>query len=269
MNKLSMNISISGAKTTGASHIKKGLSCQDAWTSEIPREDSAAIAVADGLGSARYSEKGAEIAVRTATESIKKHFMTVYDENITSADITSNVSIIEEAFLSSVSAIEKYSIENKVPKKELACTLIVILVYKKSVSIGQVGDGGVVGQSYSGKIKLLSEPAESEYINEVTPVTSDKWRESLRISQNIPDIKNIAAFTDGCQRAVLIKENDFYKPYVPFFRPFFEYAEKSHDKKELSDDIGEFLLSGKINEVSDDDKTLVAISLGNNQKKRN
>ena len=55
MNKLSMNILISGAKTTGASHIKKGLSCQDAWTSEIPREDSAAIAVADGLGSARYA----------------------------------------------------------------------------------------------------------------------------------------------------------------------------------------------------------------------
>lgn len=254
------SIFIFGAKTTGPSHIKKNIPCQDSWISEILRDDSAVIAVSDGLGSAKYSQKGAEIAVSAAAESIRQHFFVKYNDGNTSADITRNDCLIREAFFSAVKEIENYSISNNIPKRELACTLIVIFIYKSTVSTGQVGDGAVVGQFKSGDIEILSEPAKSEYINEVTPITADNWLEKLNIHQNILEAVNIAAFTDGCQRAVLIKKDGVYEPFIPFFKPLFNYSQSAGDSKAASDDVRNLLLSQKINEVSDDDKTLVIAS---------
>lgn len=254
-------ILIFGAKTTGPSHIKKGLPCQDAWLSEVFADDSAVIAVADGLGSAEYSEQGAEIAVAAAVRSIKEHYSAVYEDGSRSKDLTKNDAMIREAFFSAVIEIEKYSGLKNIPKKELACTLIVILIDKNTVSVGQVGDGAVAGELLNGDIQILSRPAESEYVNEVTPITAENLPIKISLNANLKDIVNLAAFTDGCQRAVLIKKDGEYRPFIPFFKPLFKYSDSADDILAASEDVKSLLLSQKMTEVSDDDKTLVIATI--------
>ena len=154
-------------------------------------------------------------AVKAAVESIKSHYSVIYEDGSTSADLTKNETLIKEAFFSAVSAIENYSKSSNIPKRELACTLIVVFIHKKTVSTGQVGDGAVTGEYLSGDIAVISKPAESEYINEVTPITAEKWISKLNINSGLMNIKKITAFTDGCQRAVLVKENSSYVPFIP------------------------------------------------------
>ena len=260
-------IFIFGAKTIGPSHTKKGLPCQDAWASELLTEDSAVIAVSDGLGSAKKSETGAYIAVKAAVESIKNHYSIIYEDGSTSADLTKDETLIKEAFFSATGEIEKYSQSNNIPKKDLACTLIVVFISRNTVSIGQVGDGAVAGEYLNGDIAVLSRPAESEYINEVTPITAEKWISKLSINASLTNVRNIAAFTDGCQRAILIKENGNYIPFIPFFNPLFKYSGSIEDISVASEDVKQLLLSEKMTKVSDDDKTLVIATIKKGKKR--
>ncbi|WOF16377.1 protein phosphatase 2C domain-containing protein [Methanoplanus sp. FWC-SCC4] len=255
-------IFVFGSKVTGPSHLVKNTPCQDAWNFKIPVDNTAIIAVSDGLGSALHSDTGSKLAVNTAIESISNHFLIRYEDGIFSADITKNNCLIKDAFQDAVSKLKDYSGENNIPIRDLACTLIVIFIDKNEICIGQIGDGGVVGMCDAKSI-ILSEPAQSEYINEVTPITSANWNEKLKISSHNKDIRALAAFTDGCQRAVLVKKNEIYEPFEPFFKPLLKYSLSAENAEDASEDVKNLLSSGKMTENSDDDKTLVIAAIDN------
>ena len=245
-----------GGKTTGSSHIKKGVPCQDAFRSEKTDSGEIILAVADGLGSAEHSEIGAKIAVNTAVDKIKSLFINIDGYGIPAAALMKNRDIITEAFSASRTALEDFAGDNGYPLKKLACTLIVAFTWEGYLTTGHIGDGAVTAQ-INNDIRIISDPGDSEYVNEVTPLTSGKIEENTRINENIPDVSVFAAFTDGCQRAFLVKRNGEYIPYESFFRPIFTYAKDVNDEEEASGEIVRFLESDKMNENSDDDKTLV------------
>lgn len=247
--------SVFGARVTGPSHIKKGIPCQDAMAFEAIRESTAVIAVSDGLGSAKFSEIGSEIAVRSAGKMITDLFREKIGDTIL-ADITKNREIIENSFLHARESIRRYAEENGLKTGELACTLMVVLIDRNYVSCGHVGDGAIVGIR-EGEPIIISDPGYSEYINETTPITSERWKGDLRIKENIQGIDSVSVFTDGCQRAVLTKPGGKYQPHIPFFNPFNRYISSITDFDEASDDLKNLLLSGMMTENSEDDKTFV------------
>ncbi|UUX92055.1 PP2C family serine/threonine-protein phosphatase [Methanoplanus endosymbiosus] len=222
---------------------------------EAIRKSTAVIAVSDGLGSAEYSGIGSEIAVRSASRMITDLFREKIGDTVL-ADITKNREIIENSFLHARESIQRYADENDIQTEQLACTLMVVLIDRNYVSCGHVGDGGIVGIS-GGEPIIISDPGYSEYINETTPITSDKWRSDLRIKENIPDIDSVSVFTDGCQRAVLTKPGGKYQPHIPFFNPFNRYINSITDPDEASEDLKNLLSSGMMAENSEDDKTFV------------
>lgn len=244
-----------GARVTGPSHIKKGIPCQDAMAFEAIRESTAVIAVSDGLGSAEFSEKGSEIAVRAAVRMIADLFSEKIGDTVL-ADITKNREIIEKSFLHAREEIRRYAEDNNMQSGQLACTLMVVLIDRNYLSCGHVGDGGIVGIR-EGEPEIISDPGYSEYINETTPITSDKWRSDLRIKVNIPGPDSVSVFTDGCQRAVLTKKGGEYQPHIPFFSPFDRYISSIKDFDEASEDLKNLLSSGMMTENSEDDKTFV------------
>ena len=245
-----------GGKTTGSSHIKKGVPCQDAFRNEKTDSGEIIVAVADGLGSAEHSEIGADIAVNTAVDKIKSLFTKSDEYGIPDASLMKNRDIITEAFSASRTALENYAGDKGYPLRKLACTLIVAFTWEGYLTTGHIGDGAVTAQ-INDDIRIISDPGNSEYVNEVTPLTSGKIDDNIRINENIPDVRVFAAFTDGCQRAFLVRKNGNYRPYEPFFRPIFTYAKDVADEEEASEEIVRFLESDKMNENSDDDKTLV------------
>ncbi len=138
----------------------------------------------------------------------------------------------------------------------MACTLIVAILTGRQFAVAHIGDGAVVGE-VSGLLSLISSPAESEYTNEVVPLTSREWQDSLRIASGESSIRGIAVFTDGCQRAAFRKVEDALVPFERFFTPVFNYARQISDAAAGAREIAELLASAKLCEHSDDDKTLV------------
>jgi serine/threonine protein phosphatase PrpC len=62
-----------GACSTGSSHIKSGIECQDSGACiEVPCGESTALiaVVSDGAGSAQYSSIGSRAVVRTMTRQV-------------------------------------------------------------------------------------------------------------------------------------------------------------------------------------------------------
>ena len=194
--------------------------------------------MSDGLGSAKKSEIGAKEAVETAVQTWK----TIISEK--NGEEIDYEQVLKEIISSSRKALEKRAKEDKCDLDDLACTLIVALSYKDNLYIAHIGDGGVVAKSDQGLL-IASDPGESEYINEVVPLTSKSWKIHLRITEKIPDIECVAIFTDGCQRASLLKTQLGLQPYDQFFNPLFHYARKLEDLYEGEEQIRKFLSSPK------------------------
>lgn len=118
-------------KLKGLSHSKDGTQCQDN-TCVIDTEDYLVAALADGLGSLKYSEIASDIA----TKSVCKAF-----ENL-------NCSIKElPSYLLQyiVSNIQTEADSRGLQLKEMDCTLVFVCIYKKEpkVIVGRLGDSAV------------------------------------------------------------------------------------------------------------------------------
>lgn len=251
---LQSNHRIIGASAIGPLHVINETPCQDACAFEVLSSDYGVIAVADGLGSASKSEIGARIAVDAAVTFIKGIINQSGNEEIELGSIT------RTAVFSARKALEEKAGELQCKLRDLACTMIVVIMCKDNAAVAHVGDGAVIAKTNEG-LKLISGPEDSEYANEVSPLTGKDWELSLRISPVIPYVSGIMAFTDGCQRAALRKSQDGLTPFDGFCDPLFSYANDVKDLKEAEEDIKELLLSKKVCENSDDDKTLVIATL--------
>lgn len=218
-------------------------------------DDFRVIAVADGLGSVLKSEIGASSAVNAVVKKV--------EDIVTGKDVSDIYlsEVAKEAVFFARKALEEKSIELQCELQELACTLIVVVMRKNNIVAAHIGDGAVIAETNDG-LKLISAPDESsEYANEVSPITGKDWEQVLRISPQTTDVLGVMAFTDGCHRAALRKRQDGLTPFDGFCEPLFSYAHNVKDIKEAEEDIKGLLLSKKVCENSDDDKTLVIATL--------
>jgi len=246
----SLDALVFGASVIGPLHLQLNLPCQDACAYGISSTGSLAIAVADGLGSAFMSQIGAQLAVSSAFDPVMEALETDKCEDARLDEI------VRGATVSARTALESYAKRESCNLRDLACTLILAVARKARLAIAHIGDGAVVVET-GGGLSIMSSPGESEFTNEVVPITSSNWDEHLRIVSNTSPINSIAVFTDGCQRAAFRKAGDVLKPFGRFFNPIFGYARGLTDVDEGAREIVELLKSGKVCENSDDDKTLV------------
>jgi len=246
---------IFGSSVIGPSHEKKNIKCQDACCYELLNHGIGVIVVSDGLGSVKNSDIGATEAVNAAVNKIKEIFNT---KGIEGAHLDN---IVENAVFYARQILEQKADELQCNLQDLACTIIVVVIYQDTVSVGHIGDGAVVAK-IKDKLKIISYPGESEYVNEVVPLTSKDWDKHLRISGS-SEIECLAVFTDGCQKAGLKKMENIWKPYNGFFDPLFLYAKEIKNIKEAKQDIINLLISEKMSKNSEDDKTFVIAVLKN------
>jgi len=242
---------IFGASVAGESHKQLGVPCQDAWVCEILGGGFAAFAIADGLGSAANAEQGARAAVSAAMEFVENR---VAEKNPAEAGLEE---IVRSSVHFSRSALERMSEETKLELSGFACTLMVGLVTANSAAVAHVGDGAAIALTKDG-FQILSGPGESEYVNEVVPLTSPNFEQHLRTNGPLSGVECLAAFTDGCQRAGLVRSPNGLSPLPGFFAPIFDYArEQVSDIAAAGLELEGLLASPKLGRISDDDKTLV------------
>ncbi len=244
----------------GTSHQKQDMPCQDYGGCKI-LNDVIVGAVADGAGSAKYSDIGAKLAVKTALEYLTeveewlqdpKHFWQLTEKPFSEEEAKE---LFANTVKKVVTALEQQAASDGYSVDDLACTLLVVVATPNWVAAMQIGDSFVVVRCQQEDHQLLFQPDKGEYINETTFVTSAKALDTMRVCVRSGKQEFICAATDGLER-VAIRMSD-WTPFAPFFKPLEEYLREINDPEQEDEYLMSFLDSDRLNTRTDDDKTLL------------
>ena len=121
----------------GVSHVQNGANCQDSVLI-FENEDCIVAALADGLGSLKYSE----VAAQTATDTVCKCFSEL---NNPLEQFANKEDLAKHILDAVVMNIQEKAIEMGVPLNEMDCTLMFVCVLKSTncAIIGRLGDSAV------------------------------------------------------------------------------------------------------------------------------
>ncbi|MDO3408182.1 PP2C family serine/threonine-protein phosphatase [Saccharibacillus sp. CPCC 101409] len=240
----------------GTSHAKTDKPCQDfSLCTTLAGPGGAPVllaAVSDGAGSAERSDKGSELACTLFAEEVGRHLEK-------GGDVSGLTREFGEAWLGRFQrAIRKKAAESGCRSREYACTFLAAVVGEDSAVFMQIGDGAIVLSGEEGVYMWEFWPQQGEYENTTYFATQSGARKYLQHSlRSGAACGEVALFTDGLQRLALHYQTR--TAYEPFFRPFFSALrrqEKPQDER-YGASLRSFLDSPRVNERTDDDKTLV------------
>jgi len=226
----------------GTSHARSGQPCQDYCTGRAV--DSIMIAAcSDGAGSASLSHLGSRLAVECFVEAATQ------SQDGSPPDRATIESWVE---LSRRQVLDEASAQGVIPR-QLACTFLGAIVGEDWAVFAQIGDGVIVFDGES-DYEMAFWPDNGEYANATRFLTDDDYLDHLRIETVARRISDLAILTDGMQTLAL----DFAAARVhrPFFTPLFQTVRNGPNVATLQTSLLGFMDSKRINDRTDDDKTL-------------
>ena len=239
----------------GTKNLKRNMNCQDsnfAVTMPHNSEDTLIAAVADGLGSAPLSGIGARKAAHTAVCktacSIWEHRGQVKPQHLEN--------ILYKAMIEARTAIEQAAEEMQVQINDLATTILLAVHIKGTLATAHIGDGAAIIYSEDQYV-TFSKPTRGEYVNQTYALTSRRALQRCHIDIAVPKepIRNIALTTDGMLDLTI--SNRTFEPHPGFFDNIFNWLRSHEGKPHWNNELNQMLQSERINQRTDDDKTLV------------
>lgn len=247
------------ASAIGLAHINQNTECQDRFacrTVKTAADGEVLIAVvADGAGSTTDGQTGAEVACAIFTEEVVD-FLGTKDASLKSlnADFGRRwISYFQEK-------IGEIARDSKKELRDYASTLVGAVIGERSAAFFQIGDGGIVfsasgaAQSYQFAIA----PVEAEYVNVTDFVTDETAADRLRFEFVEEPIEDLILFSDGIYAVAVDYQNN--RPHEPFLMPMIAPLRNGNAPGGLNEKLENFLASPKINEKTDDDKTIILAS---------
>ena len=233
------------------------LPCQDShvWR-ELPG-GAVVVAVADGAGSAALSQLGSARACLSVVEWITELLRGDWPQDdddwrdmLTAA--------LETAHESVLGAAQK----RKVPPRELATTLIVLVATPELVVAAQVGDGASLVLSGDEQFIAVTAPQVGEFINETLFFTSSDYLKAVQFGLWRGEVAGVGVLSDGLQLLALKMPEAI--PHSAFFSPLLQMMQSSADPHDTEQRLRDFLTSDRIRQRADDDLTLVLGALNAN-----
>jgi len=242
------------ASVVGLSHIRADTRLQDAnhcflfdWADA---GQGLFTVVADGAGSAKFGGKGASIICRTLASNAR-------------SALQKSAALPDDAMIQTWLDDARNRIQLAAKKRELtardfAATLILLMASQEAIVTAHIGDGAVVARSSDSSLwSVLSEPQHGEYASTTDFVTDDP-QPVLRIRRHPNQFNAIATFSDGIENLVLdsVTGAASARFFTPMARPLDASSSIGRDRS-LSQSLAAFLASDRLNERTDDDKTLI------------
>ncbi len=242
----------------GTSHATTGQECQDNHICiEIPAENGPVLlaVVSDGAGSASRSAVGSGLVCNVLRDRAVEFFSEQGRiDQVNPRLIASWIEMFR-------SEVVLHAASEGVPDREYACTVLGVIIAADGAAMFQIGDGAIVYSSNSTEAYSLAFwPGRGEYENTTFFATQANFLEQLQFLF-VPRVIEIALLSDGLQRLALSYQDQ--SAHQRFFAGLFPAVRKSKCGRgeELSHALSEFLDSPKVNERTDDDKTLVLATL--------
>ena len=240
----------------GPSHQSDGTPCQDSHLVRIlsdgaegnDSQQTVIACVADGAGSAKFSEIGSAIVCASVADCAEAHLEA--HGNFNKLQLDTVIGWCE----SSREKIRTTADSRGCQVRDMATTLCAAILTPTGSIFFQIGDGAItVGNN--GVYGVVFWPQSGEYANVTNFLTSETFRNEIEFQATTSTFTEIALFTDGIERIAL--NFDQQTPHLPFFQPLFHAVRSSGEVHNLESDLGHFLQSDSVNNRSDDDKTLV------------
>ena len=247
------------ASVIGQAHIRQETACQDRLlcrTIDTKTDGEIFVAVvADGAGSTSHGQIGAEVACETFIGQVADFL------NSGNASVRSlNEDFGKHWIRFFQNKIKQSADEEKKEIRDFATTLVGAIVGENATVFYQVGDGGAVF-SVNGKnesYRFGIEPSESEYVNTTEFLTDETAVESLRFVLIKEKVEDLILFSDGIFAVAVDYQNN--KPHEPFLMPMIAPLRNGNSANGLNEKLENFLASPKLNEKTDDDKTIILAS---------
>jgi hypothetical protein len=240
------------ASVAGTSHKKHSLACQDSCRAEVfsgPQGEEVLLAVAsDGAGSAAHANLGSVLACDLLVDQVRAHFEAGKSWAQLGADFIHGWIAKFQGLAANWSGDSP---------REFACTLLAAVVGREHAAYFQIGDGAIVASRGEDEYHCVCWPQQGEYANSTNFLTDDDAADKIYCEFNISGIDEVALFTDGIQNLVLDYRSR--SAHAPYFASMFAWLRPRRIgySRELSDSLVDYLNSDKINERTDDDKTLI------------
>ncbi len=248
---------IIAASIAGTSHLAKDLPCQDAFQHQILHtkngEEILVVVASDGAGSAKNALIGAQTTCRFFIRGVGNWLASGKNLENLNEDFAQSFIELLQSELAKLAETESPNLA------DFSCTLLAAIIGENSAVFWQIGDGAIVfADAEAEDFELFTLPQQGEYANSTNFVTDSDAVKSLVFRKIEKRIVEIAIFTDGLQRIALNFQTN--SAHSPFFRPMFAPLRSEKLSPNLEKNLAEFLNSAKINERTDDDKTLILAS---------
>jgi len=248
-------IYVYGFSAEGSSHSNNRVGCQDANKFCSTGNGWIVAAIADGVGSCKYSDVASsiavEVSVRVCIDEIKKD-----------GDKCDLLKVIEKAFTQAEREIDNHSLSKNHLITDYDTTLSLVIYDGKHITYGHSGDGGIIGLTTEGDYVKITVPQKSEGFY-VIPLRAgrDKWI----IDCAKEEFASILLATDGVYDVFfpyLLKEQHV-EVYIPLIRYFMDNNILKVSNKTI-DTVGkerkDYLNSVACSSITDDKTVLVLIN---------
>lgn len=248
---------VAHASAIGLAHINQNTECQDRFACQTVKNKDGEVliaVVADGAGSTTDGQTGAEIACQFFIREVTD-FLNSQDASVSSLNLEFGkfwISFFQKKIAEVAQKDEKTI-------RDFASTLVSAVIGENEAAFFQIGDGGAVF-SISGEpasYQFAIAPEESEYVNVTDFLTDETAAERLRFKLIDKRIEDLILFSDGIFAVAVDYQTN--QPHEPFLMPMMAPLRNGNGNS-LNEKLESFLASPKINEKTDDDKTIILAS---------
>lgn len=240
----------------GRKHELMDIPCQD--KTAVFRDEAnkvTAVALADGAGSAKIAEKGAECVVNKVLPYVNKYFDRIYNNRQDPLIIDELVNYLHEELVRVA-----HTCNGRID--DLATTMLFCVIKDSRFLAGHIGDG-IIGIHCSNSTALLSSPVNGEYVNETFFVSDENAALHMSIyGGEIGDIDGFILLSDGSANSLYeyksarfseAVENIFVMSGIMSNESFAKMLGEAFDdivRKRTTDDCSIALLTLPINDLS-------------------
>ena len=175
-----------GISSQGADHIRNGVVCQDSHKIIRCGEDMIIAAVADGLGSEKYTDKASKLATHISTTFCRKKLK----KNSPRDEI---LEVIQNSFTTSQMLIEKFARKEGHDIDQYDTTLSLAVLINDRLYYGQSGDSGILAMGTDGTFYQVTEQQRDEEGRVFPLIYSDCWT----FGEYEKPVESVLLATDG------------------------------------------------------------------------
>ena len=247
------------ALQVGTSHITRDAPCQDAVSvREFTDRDGTPwilAALSDGAGGSPHSERGSKYAIECFTDFMLEAVVECPPINDTELEdlVARAVGLVRRTINEVAQTHERKTID-------YAATFLGCVSNAKRTAFVQLGDGAII-HGHLNKWKLAFLPQHGEFANHTFFVTEEQHMDQIQIKVTASPAF-IVLTSDGLEECLIQpKTNDVHPPLLDYFASAFGFHGEVGECEQLSQEIGKLLVSPIVTKRSDDDTSVIALSI--------